>query len=57
MTRISKQSLERHTSRRSTRKPCPKTGPLKDKLPLGYKAHANAVEGELAAAVYIPKIR
>jgi hypothetical protein len=57
MTRISKQAEKRHTSPRRTRKPSPKTGPLKDKLPLGFKAHANAVEGELAEKVFIPKIR
>ncbi len=57
MTRISKQAQKRHVSRRSTRKPSPKTGALKDKLPLGYKAHTNAVEGEVAEKVFIPKIR
>lgn len=57
MTRISKQNERRHVSPRRTKKPMPKTGPLQDKLPLGFKAHANAIEGELAQKVFIPKIR
>lgn len=57
MTRISKQSERRHTSPRKHKKPSPKTGPLKDNLPLGYKAHANGLDGELAEKVFIPKIR
>lgn len=57
MTRISKQMEKRSVSPRRTRKPSIKTGPLQDKLPDGYKMHTNAVEGDVAAKVFIPKIR
>lgn len=57
MVRISKQSERRNQSRRRTKAPAKKTGPVKDNLPLGYKPHSNAVEGEFAANAFIPKIR
>lgn len=57
MTRISKQAEKRSISPRRTRKPSKKTGPLQDKIPGGYKPHLNAVEGNIAAQVFIPKIR
>lgn len=57
MTRMSKQGERRNRFPRKHRAPSAKTGPLVDQLPNGYKAHANAVEGELAAKVFIPKIK
>lgn len=57
MVRISKQGEKRARFPRRTRNPAKKTGPLKDKLPKGYKEHANAVEGDHAATAYIPKIK
>lgn len=57
MTRISKQSERRAQSPRKRRQPSVKTGSRKDNLPLGYKAHANAIGGELAATLFIPKIK
>ena len=56
MVRLSKQTKDRSVSPRRPRPPAPKTGPKKDKLPGGYKAHANAAEGNLAATLFIPKI-
>lgn len=57
MVRISKQAERRNRSPHRRRNPSPKTGPLKDNLPEGYKTHANAIEGDLAATVFIPKIK
>lgn len=57
MVRISKQQERRHVSRRRPSAPQPKTGPLKENLPKGYREHVNALEGELAAKMFIPKIR
>lgn len=57
MVRISKQAERRAVSRRRTRKPEKKTGAKKDALPLGFKPHANAVEGTLAQSAFIPKIK
>ena len=57
MVRISKQAERRSVSRRRCRPPAPKTGPLQDKLPLGYKTHANAVDGAPAESYFIPKIK
>lgn len=57
MVRISKQAERRQKFPRKRRAPAKKTGPLQDKLPLGYKPHANAVEGELAGSSFIPKIK
>lgn len=55
MVRISKQSEKRNRFPRKHRKPSEKTGPLKENV--GFKEHANAVEGEMAAKVFIPKIK
>jgi hypothetical protein len=57
MVRISKQSERRSMSRRKRRPPSEKTGPLKENLPEGFKAHPNALEGEVAATAFIPKIK
>lgn len=57
MTRMSKQGERRAKSHRKHRPPAMKTGPKKDKLTNGFKEHSNALEGDLAATVFIPKIR
>ena len=57
MVRIAKQKERRQRSPRKHRAPSPKTGALSDNLPLGYKEHANAVQGELAGLAFIPKIK
>jgi hypothetical protein len=57
MVRISKQGEKRSRFPRKTKSPSAKTGALKDNLPKGYKVHENAVEGDLAKNVFIPKIR
>ncbi len=56
MVRISKQRERRQVSRRRHKKPTSKTGALKDNLPKGYKPHANAVEGDLAKTMFVPKM-
>ncbi|MBA3721755.1 MAG: hypothetical protein H0W88_05080 [Parachlamydiaceae bacterium] len=57
MVRISKQEERRSRFPRKHRKPTAKTGALKDNLPNGFKDHANAIEGDLAKQMFIPKIR
>jgi len=57
MVRLSKQERRRQVSHKRPKAPAQKTGPLKDTLPAGYKPHVNAVEGELAKSVFIPKIK
>lgn len=57
MVRISKQEERRNRFPRKHRAPSPKTGPLKDNLQGGFKSLANAVEGDLATLVFIPKIK
>lgn len=57
MTRMSKQARGRAKSPRRPKAPVKKTGPKNDDLPKGYKEHENALEGELAAKVFISKIR
>jgi hypothetical protein len=57
MVRISKQAEKRNRFPRKHRNPSEKTGPLVDNLPNGFKKHDNAVEGDLATAVFIPKIK
>lgn len=57
MVRISKQAEKRNRSPRKHRAPSAKTGPRKDNLPHGYKATPNALEGEISAKAYIPKIK
>ncbi|NGX54539.1 MAG: hypothetical protein KR126chlam2_00152 [Chlamydiae bacterium] len=55
MTRTSKQQERRARCPRKRKAPSPKTGPLKDNLPKGFKPHENAVpEGAMA---FIPKIK
>ena len=57
MVRISKQQERRHRSPRKHQAPVPKTGPLQDNLPKGFKPHANALSGEVGAMAFIPKIK
>lgn len=57
MTRMSKQGERRNRFPRKHRAPSAKTGPKQDNLPEGYKAHPNAVEGDLAKKIFIPKIK
>lgn len=57
MVRISKQQERRNRFPRKHRKPSEKTGPLACNLPNGFKDHANAVEGDLAKTIFIPKIK
>jgi hypothetical protein len=57
MVRISKQSERRSRSPRRTKSPAVKTGSLKDDLPLGYKEHPNAIDGEMGKFAFIPKIK
>lgn len=57
MTRISKQGRKRNISRRRPRPPGPKTGPKKDNLEFGYRAHANvAIVADSITNRFIPKI-
>lgn len=57
MVRISKQAERRSRFPRKHRAPSVKTGPREDNLSKGYKEHSNALEGDLAKAVFIPKIK
>jgi hypothetical protein len=57
MVRISKQEERRSRCPKRCQSPAAKTGPLKDKLSVGYKPHANAIEGTLAQVSFIPKIK
>lgn len=57
MVRISKQAEKRSRFPRKPRQPSPKTGPLKDNLPDGFKLHPNAIEGEASQYAFIPKIK
>jgi hypothetical protein len=57
MTRMSKQGKRRNTSPRRPRITGEKTGPKKDALTQGYKEKINALEGEVAKTVFIPKIK
>jgi hypothetical protein len=57
MVRISKQGERRSRSPHRCRAPSPKTGPVKENLSLGFKPHANAVEGAVTQNTFIPKIR
>lgn len=56
MTRMSKQGKKRHVSPRRPKLSGPKTGSKRDQLEYGYKMHANALQGDLAATRFIPKI-
>lgn len=57
MTRMSKQSKRRAKCPRKCKPPTPKTGPKKDALPKGFKEHVNALHGDLAKEIFIPKIK
>lgn len=57
MVRMSKQGEKRARSHHRPRPPAKKTGPLKQNLANGFKDHPNALEGEQAAAAFIPKIK
>lgn len=57
MVRISKQNQRRNQSPRKRQHHSNKTGPKKDLLPKGYKEHANALQGEFASQMFIPKIK
>ena len=56
MTRIGKKEERRNRYPFKHKNPAPKTGPLQDNLPEGYKPHANAVDGDVAKQVFIGKI-
>lgn len=56
MSRTSKQEERRARCPRKHRAPSVSTGPKKDNLAKGFKEHANAVEGDLSAKMFIPKI-
>lgn len=57
MTRMSKQGERRSRFPRRPKAPAVKTGPVKDNLPKGFKEHPNAVSGDLAETIFIPKIK
>jgi hypothetical protein len=57
MVRISKQAEKRTRFPRKHRAPSAKSGPLSDNLPKGFKEHTNALTGDLAATIFIPKIK
>lgn len=57
MVRISKQGKRRAVSYRRPAPPSKKTGPKKDALPQGFKPHANAIEGDFAQTLFVPKIK
>lgn len=57
MVRVSKQAERRNRFPRKHRAPSAKTGALQDNLPNGFKDHPNALEGDLAKLVFIPKIK
>jgi len=57
MTRISKKAEKKAQSPRRCRFPSPKTGPLKDNLPEGFKQHTNALTGDMASKVFIGKVK
>jgi hypothetical protein len=56
MTRISKQGRRRAVSPRKPKLAGPKTGPKKDALEFGYKAHENTVIADTTPNRFIPKI-
>jgi hypothetical protein len=51
---MSKKEKRRAVFPRKHKKPSPKTGPLKDNLPQGYREHTNVAE---SSAFFIPKIK
>ncbi len=56
MVRISKQGERRNRCPHRCKHPAPKTGAKKDNLPNGFKAHANAVSGDLNKRIFISKV-
>lgn len=56
MVRISKKDRLKRCPRKPTYG-AEKTGTLKDKLPKGYKEHANAFNGEMTCCTFVPKIK
>lgn len=57
MVRMSKQGERRHRFPRKRQAPSEKTGSLKDNLPEGFKAHPNALEGDISKLAFIPKVK
>jgi len=57
MVRMSKQGERRNQCPKRCRPPYKKTGSQKDSLELGYKEHANALQGQAAQQVFIPKVK
>ncbi len=57
MVRISKQEERRQRSPKKHKAPAKKTGPKQDNLVIGYKPHANSIEGIAAESFFIPKIK
>lgn len=57
MVRISKQNRKRNVSPRRPHKPGIKTGAKKDALPEGFRVHPNAIDGNLAQTLFIPKVK
>lgn len=57
MVRMSKKGERRNQCPYKHKAPQKKTGRLEDNLPNGFKACSNALEGELAQQVFIPKIK
>lgn len=57
MVRISKQAEKRQKSPKRCRFPSPKTGALKDELPLGYKEHSNGLQDVNNKSIFIAKIK
>lgn len=56
MVRISKQGERRNRFSRRPKLAGKKTGPQKDQLAEGYKAHPNALSEDQAKGAFIPKI-
>lgn len=44
-------------SPRRPRQPGVKTGPKRDNLAKGYKEHENAIAGDMAASIFVAKVR
>ena len=55
MVRISKQQERRNVSPRRPRPPAVKSGPKPEKV--GFRPHANAVQGDLGQSLFIAKIK
>lgn len=57
MTRLGKKEERRGRSPRRHKAPSKKTGPKKDNFPKGYREHPNAVVGEAAKQIFVPKVK